>query len=116
MEYIQTKEQCQSLISGVCPGCGGEITPIETIDNANNPTFWQGCKRCDRFTWGIEEIYFKIARKCVEDGRLKPYSNIEIDDVDKDFYLRTQTYRASNIVEYIITKYKNILDKESSKK
>jgi len=43
MKYITTKEECQKSISGVCEGCGGELEPMETEDNAGNPTYWIGC-------------------------------------------------------------------------
>ena len=116
MEYIETKEQYQSLINGVCPGCGGEITSIKTIDNADNPAFCRVCKKCDRFTWGIEEIYFKIARKCVKEKKLIPYSSIKIDDVNEEYYLQTQTCKASDIVKYIISIYKEKKWKEDTGK
>ncbi|MFH1525821.1 MAG: hypothetical protein ABIG69_04080 [Bacteroidota bacterium] len=49
-------------IKGVCEGCGGELEPLETVDNAGNPTFWVGCQKCYCFRAGIDPKYFDIAQ------------------------------------------------------
>ncbi len=54
MEYIITKEQCEKAHKSlVCSGCGKPIEAIETVDNANRPTFWAGCNSCGRFQYGV---------------------------------------------------------------
>ena len=94
-EYKTTKEQCQSRIKGVCEGCGGEITPIKTVDNSGDPTYWAGCEHCSCFRGGVDEMYYKIARKQVEAGCDLPYSHIrKPKDDDKEgmsYYLDSQT-------------------------
>jgi len=76
MEYQITKEQCQSKISGVCSRCGGEITPLETVDNSNNPTFWAGCEKCMTFDNGVPLRNYKIATE-LYNGGFKYYSHID---------------------------------------
>lgn len=39
-KYIITKKECAIFCVGkVCPGCGKTIEPLETVDNAYNPTY-----------------------------------------------------------------------------
>lgn len=66
--YSITKEHCQSMISGVCNGCGGELTPIETVDNSNAPTFWAHCASCSKYHWGTSVEVFRIAEKMFNEG------------------------------------------------
>jgi hypothetical protein len=68
MKYQNTKKQCQKEIDdsgNVCDGCGGEITPIKTVDNSGNPTYWRGCEHCSVFTYGCNEKVWEIARYMV---------------------------------------------------
>jgi hypothetical protein len=63
-KYQLTKEDCQvrlDKINGVCDQCGGKLEPIETVDNANNPTFWGGCMSCSKFHWGTSREVFEAA-------------------------------------------------------
>jgi hypothetical protein len=73
-EYVTTSEECQRWIRGVCPGCGGIITPIETVDNAKNPTFWSGCMHCHKFCSGVDPMVYTIARIIVDENWHKPYN------------------------------------------
>jgi len=73
-QYMITAEQCASTIASVCdepvcPGCGGPVTPIDTVDNWGNPTFWEGCEPCGRFTYPVPRIAFELADKIVRSGR-----------------------------------------------
>jgi hypothetical protein len=94
-EYVTTREQCQAQISGVCPGCGGLIEPIETVDNANHPTFWSGCMACSKFSEGVDPKVFLVARRLVENRCLRPYSHLSQGDFQ---YLESQTNGATSIV------------------
>lgn len=105
-EYITTKEECEKNINGVCEGCGGSLTALETVDNAGHPTFWQGCEHCSSFRAGIEPKYFKVARKLVEDGRIVPYSHMDKADYENDperlaYYLDSQTAGLARDIKYI---------------
>lgn len=95
-EYKQTREQCQALINGVvCCGCGGPLQPLETVDNANHPTFWPGCMHCSEFDYGVSQQVFAVARRLVEKCRLRPYSHMKESDYH---YLESQTKGAVSIV------------------
>jgi hypothetical protein len=101
--YQTSFEECASKISGVCEGCGGKLEPIETVDNSNNPTFWQGCRHCMCFRSGVKEIYFKIARKLVLAGEILPYArdgNFSTPEA-LAYYLDTQTAGLSHNIARI---------------
>lgn len=91
-KYKTTKAECKKRIHGVCPGCGGKLEPIETVDNSGDPTFWVGCKHCSCFRSGVDRMYFEIARELIEQGDLIPYSfDRRTDAIDDEYWLRTQT-------------------------
>lgn len=72
--YQTTKKNCQAKIDknpGVCPGCGGAVTPIETVDNADNPTFWAGCESCMVFTYTVSERLYKTAQALLDYGEYR---------------------------------------------
>lgn len=105
-KYIVTKEECEKNISGVCEGCGGPLSAIETVDNSNNPTFWQGCVKCCSFRSGADPLYFKIARKLVEEERYLQYShmkrsNYEDTPENLEYYLSAQTAGMTRIIHHI---------------
>lgn len=77
MIYQVTKKECEKNIHGVCEGCGGQLSAIETVDNSGLAAFWQGCEKCGCFRSGVEPIYFKIARRLVEERRILPYSHLD---------------------------------------
>ena len=113
MRYQITKKQCQKRISGVCPGCGGEVTPLRTVDNSNNPTYWSGCKKCSVFCKGVNPDVFRIARTMVEKYYFHPHSYLSEADYqgseeEKEYWLTNQTSSASRIVAQIIYLYESI--------
>lgn len=75
--YKITKEQCQSNIDKrmpvVCCGCSGKIEPIETVDNADNPTFWAGCLKCQCFDNGTTPEIYSTATKMVDERNFWAY-------------------------------------------
>ena len=102
-KYVTTKKECLKKIKGVCEGCGGKLEPIETVDNANNPTFWVGCFHCNCFRAGIDKIYFEIARELVKKDTIIPYSSRnKFDYKDNserlEYWLDTQTAGLSHII------------------
>ena len=105
-KYITTKEECEKSISGVCEGCGGELSAIETVNNADEPTFWIGCVHCESFRGGVDPKYFKIARRLVQEREIIPYSHMDPFDYKRDpkkfeYYLEIQTGALSPKIRYI---------------
>ena len=81
-EYRITKEGCQHTIDtngGVCSQCGGKLTPIETVDNSDHPTFWSGCESCSRFDWGVNPVVHAIAKEMVLNQNYVEYSHLGSD-------------------------------------
>lgn len=101
VEYQTTRDQCAGQIRGVCPGCGGEVIPFDTVDNAGRPTFWPGCEHCSVFTSGVPASAQTLARLLVEEGTLVPYRI----DRDEAHWLERQTNKAS----YIILRIQHLL-------
>lgn len=109
MEYVVSKEVCEKLIAEggkVCEGCGRELVAIETVDNSNRPTFWQGCEHCQCFRRGVDPIYFRVARQLVEDGTIIPYGHMCRKDYGKtpenlEYYFDSQTAGLSHIIKQI---------------
>ena len=105
-QYITTKEECEKNILGVCEGCGGALTAIETVDNSGRPTFWQGCEHCSCFRSGVDSKYFKVARKLVEEGMMLPYSHmrrLEYENTPErlQYFLDSQTAGLSHNIAFI---------------
>ena len=105
IEYKTTFEHCKRLIYGVCSHCGGELEPIETVDNSNAPTFWAGCKPCSRFDWGVLPEVYSIAEKMVDDNHYLAYSHMDSprdrDDEYKKYYRESQIGGTTSIVAQI---------------
>ena len=104
--YGGSQEECEKSIHGVCPGCGGPLRAMETVDNAENPTFWVGCEECNRFREGVEPKHFRVARMLVEEERLIPFSHMrkweyEGNIEDLDYYYKVQTAALSPLICYI---------------
>lgn len=98
-KYITTKEQCENKINKdyVCEYCGRKIQAIETVDNSNHPTFWQGCWHTDQpdenswgcFTGGVPQEVFELAKKlvCDKGGYYNHLRKADYrDDLDKRKY------------------------------
>jgi len=111
-DYIVSKKECQERILGVCRGCGGKLTPIETVDNAGRPTYWSGCERCGVFDGGCDPKMHKIARRLVEDGIITPYTFDSRYEAEKkgderwERWLSSQTRGAVAIVYAVISLFK----------
>lgn len=93
-EYKVTKEECEARISGVCPGCAGPVTAIETEDNSGQPTHWPGCEHCGVFTGGYPAELQRLARLLVEEGTLVPYTL----DREEPLWLESNTREATRIL------------------
>lgn len=97
-EYSITEEKCKSLIRGVCNGCGGVLSPIETVDNAGNPTFWPHCPSCQKYHYGTPLNVFVAAKKLFEGGHI-PYDFIKEGDYQ---YKESQISGACALVEKVM--------------
>jgi len=83
MDYKTDKETCAKSIKGVCSHCGEMVVPLETVDNSGDPTFWAGCKRCNRFEHiGTDPKVYKIAEKLVDERGFRFYGHISDKDTD----------------------------------
>lgn len=106
-EYQITKEHCVTLIHGVCDRCGGELEPIETVDNARNPTYWPHCPSCQVFCYGCNPTHYEIAKRLVDERNFKGYSHMDYPKDNpvteqeiwyKDYYRKSQISAAISVV------------------
>lgn len=119
MTYITTKEDCQKQIDTngkVCTRCGGKLTPIETVDNLDRPTFWIGCESCKIFNYGVKPIFFEIAKKMVMERNHTAYSYEKEPDKEKNpehhrCWTETQIGGTSLQVQEIISLFYSLTDK-----
>lgn len=114
-QYKETREQCQSQIDAggnVCSQCGAKLTPIETVDNSGDPTFWMGCEPCCKFDYGVKPIVFQIAKELVTAHNHVHYSHMDSvygkDDDYKKYWLATQVGGTSKMVSLVIQLYKKL--------
>lgn len=109
-EYGIDKDQCKTMIHGVCAGCGGELEPIETVDNSNNPTYWAGCLKCNSFDWGVDPHVFEIAKELVINHNHVEYRHMERPDGKgeeyKKYWLSSQIRGTTSIVLKILILHK----------
>ena len=75
--YKITQEQCALNIRGVCSRCGGNLEPLETVDNSGDPTFWAGCNDCCLFDNGVSREIYTIAQRLVVEHDYRRYSFYE---------------------------------------
>lgn len=113
-QYRITKEQCQANIDKrmpiVCTCCGGKIEPIETVDNSDNPTFWQGCLNCSKFDIGTSPKIYETAVKMVDEMRFVAYRFKEKPDKEKDpsmfdYWRKSQISGTVDVVTDILNLY-----------
>jgi len=106
IKYQVTKKQCQDKITGVCPGCGGKVTPLKTVNNLGEPTYWSVCEHCSLFTGGFNPKYQRIVRKLIENNEMIPYTSMsrsEYEDTPErlDYWLDAQTSKLTRDINYI---------------
>ena len=101
-----TRQKCKDSISGVCSRCGGDLEPIETVDNSRNPTYWAGCVKCCCFDNGVSERVYEIAKRMVVEHYCRPYSHIGIMKNDteetKKYKTESQISGACDIVWQVL--------------
>ena len=109
-KYKITKEECRKKIDDnkVCYRCGNKLSPIKTVDNSGNPTYWAGCTSCNHFNNGVKKKYFKIARKLVKNDVILPYSHMNKEEVGQEYWLEAQTGGLSTkikLIDNMLSKY-----------
>lgn len=107
MKYKTTKAQCEKTIRGVCCQCGGKLTPIKTVDNSGDATYWSGCERCLRFDCGCTPEIHEIAKRLVDNCYFTPYKHMDQpkDDASKEakeYYRDTQIGGTVDIVRDVL--------------
>lgn len=113
--YITTKEECQKQIDNhsdfVCSSCGRKLSPIETVDNSDRPTYWSGCEPCGHYDNGVRREVFLIAKEMVEKHYHVHYSHITGRDgspEEQDYYFRSQIRGTANFIARIFYVQKEI--------
>lgn len=112
-EYKITPVQCMEMVGdNVCPGCGGKLVPIETVDNAGNPTFWAACETCSTFQWGVPKIVQIIASKLVIEGGHVEYTHLgpsyDLEGNSLAQWQRSQIAGTTGLVSKVIKFYNEI--------
>ena len=105
--FVVNYEECQKQIVAdvVCNGCGGPLSPIETVDNSGTPTHWVGCEHCLVFTHGCDFKVWEIARALVMiDGewRYQARKDYETSADRLEYWLDTETRGMTDSVRRIL--------------
>jgi hypothetical protein len=119
-KYMISKEDCEKTINGVCPGCGGTLAAIETVDNAGRPTYWVGCEHCGVYTNGVPIEYYKIARAIVDKDIIIPYSHMHKCDYSEstdrlDYWTCSQTKGLAQVVAFVSKELRSFSDAHIAK-
>lgn len=62
---VDCQRRIDAVADGVCPGCGGAVVPIKTVDNSDNPAYWPGCETCWVFTFPVPRRMFAVVDQLV---------------------------------------------------
>lgn len=116
MGYKITKKQCQDSMpkNFVCSNCGGSLEPLDTVDNAGDPTFWSGCGKCCKFDYGVPIDLYKIAKELVENHDYRHYHHIEIKEKDNEETRKYKTECQISGACYLVRDVLNIQKKISA--
>ena len=109
--YQTTKDECQSridvVVNGVCGGCGGKVTALETVDNSGEPTYWSGCEHCSVFTYPVSNRLYKTAQLLIDKGEhvyeFKPY---EATDNELSYWRDTESRALCSKLSMYLKAYK----------
>jgi len=112
-KYKTSKEVCAKHCEGlICPGCGKPIEPIETVDNAGDPTFWSGCMSCSRFDSGVSPEIHQMAKIMVDKYHFHRWGHDDPprDDAEKEYQRTRQIEGAAGIVRQVLACQKQVVD------
>ena len=96
--YDITEKECQERIDKldfVCGGCGKKPTPIETVNNNDEPTFWAGCNECGVFENGVPLMVWKTANAMYDKGERSTWYDY---NADKPNHLRNISDKVWSVV------------------
>ena len=115
MEFIVTKEECQKQIdesNKVCSRCGGKLQPIQTVDNAGQPTHWSGC--CSHFDSGVTPEIFNAAVYMFDEMHETEYSEqrLSADDIGFDYYRKSNISGLCNKINKILHALRKVTNSE----
>ena len=115
-QYRITKTECElSIGHKVCPSCGNQVVPIETVDNSDNPTFWAGCNDCQRFSSGVDRIIFDVAKEMVNNRNYIAYSYMGVKENHPESewpeWYRSQYSGTCSTVSHILQIHKQLTTK-----
>lgn len=118
-KYDITEEACWALIKkfdGVCAGCGGSLSPIETVNNSDEPTFWSHCPECQCFDWGVRREVVDIAKHMVTQQNYVHYGrNIvprDPSDAGEKYWLSSQIRGTVGIVSQVLQTQKQLQEQD----
>ena len=89
-------------LNHVCDRCGGDLSPIKTVDNANNPTHWIGCKAYEIFTGGTSKENRELAIRLIDERNFRdgwPEKWERDSDEGRTYYRNRQISKAVRMVE-----------------
>lgn len=116
-EYMITRETCQQNIdksNRVCSGCGGVIEPLETVDNAGNPTHWPGCLVCSCFDYGVSKQVFDAAYDLVANQNEWYYHHDAVPNKEDvaayKYWVQSQCRGMTGMVLKVLTTFKKLED------
>lgn len=118
IKYQTSFEDCQKTIVGICCCCGGELKPIETVDNAGRPTWWAGCEPCNRFDAGVSQEVYAIAKYMVDETGFTAYPTMNRPRKDEagyaDYYRKSQISGTASLVVNIFIIQKRLAEKATT--
>lgn len=118
IKYQTSYEDCQKKIVGVCSCCGGELKPLETVDNAGRPTWWSGCEPCNRFDYGVSPEVYAIAKYMVDDAGHISYPHMtrpgKGQEIYADYYRKSQICGAASLVVKIFRIQKQLAEQATT--
>jgi hypothetical protein len=102
-------ERVEKIIKDkVCTRCGGELSPIETVDNGGNADVWAGCKRCEVFNYGTSKENYELRKRIFFETDYLPYTHLEEDMREKRddpewsrYYFESQLDGMDKMVNFI---------------
>ncbi len=109
---ITKKDFTKRLVGLVCHQCGKQVTPLDTVDNSGNPTFWSGCNPCSILDWGVKPEIYKIARMMVVDRHISLGHRFDLPktEAEREYQEHLNIGSTAHIVQSVLQCQKLILE------